>query len=300
MRGVIARLNLLPGIAVLALSVPALFRGSAATAAELLEDAESYVGLSARVEQIVLPGPKLKVRPLSDRRRPLVLRIEEAYPHGSDFRYDLVYYGLEPGEYDLGDYLLREDGTAPDDLPPLPVKILGSLPPGQITPSPLQPGSLPRVGGYRLLAALAGAVWVGGLAAILLLGRGRSKGAVSHSEPSRSLDEQLQDAIETILSGRFTESDKSRLERLLLAYWRRRLNLQDLKPDEAMAALRAHPTAAHLLDQLERWLHQPAGLERIDVVELLRPYRIPAGQRHIQGENHALPDEMQTTEGPAR
>ena len=84
-----------------------------------IDGAEAFVGISARLEQIVLPGSELKTRPLSDRQRPVVLRIEQTYPHGSDFRYDMVYYGLEPGEYDLRDYLLRVDGSPVNDLPPL-------------------------------------------------------------------------------------------------------------------------------------------------------------------------------------
>ena len=45
-------------------------------------------------------------------RRPVVVRIADVYPHGSAFRYDLVYYGLEPGDYDLTEFLRRKDGVA--------------------------------------------------------------------------------------------------------------------------------------------------------------------------------------------
>lgn len=273
MRALIAQPKYTRGLSTLLLFVLVFSMQSFAISAEILENAQSHVGVSARVEQLVLPGPKLEVRPLADRKLPLVLRIEQSYPHGSDFRYDLVYYGLEPGEYDLGDYLQREDASPADDLPPLPVKILGSLPPGQIEPNALQSSGVPRLGGYRILAVLAGALWLAGLATILLFGRKVDVVEAALANRQLSLEEDMRIVLERIGSGRFTESDKSHLERLLLAYWRRRLGLQNAKPAEAMAAIRANPAAAHLLDQLERWLHQPAGAESVDVVELLRPYR---------------------------
>src|SRR6516162_7818337 len=64
---------------------------------------KSTVGMPAKIEQLVLPGPELEAKPIEDRRAPLVLRVVESYAHGSAFRYDIVYYGLEPGAYDLRD-----------------------------------------------------------------------------------------------------------------------------------------------------------------------------------------------------
>jgi hypothetical protein len=129
------------------------------------------VGMPAQIEQLVLPGSELEVKPLEDRRSPFVLRIKEAYSHGSAIRYDLVYYALEPGEYDLRNYLKRKDGTALGQLPPIVVKVDPILPPGQVEPSPLGLARSPSLGGYRLLLAIGGSLWCAGLAAILLLGR---------------------------------------------------------------------------------------------------------------------------------
>jgi hypothetical protein len=38
--------------------------------------------MPARIDQLVVPGTELEVRPIDDRRAPLVVRIVEAYPHG--------------------------------------------------------------------------------------------------------------------------------------------------------------------------------------------------------------------------
>ena len=68
-----------------------------------------------------------------------------------------------------------------------------------------------------------------------------------------------------------------RLERLLLAFWRRRCDLAGLEPAAALARLRAHPEAGALLRGTDAWLHQPPGrAETVDVEALLAPYRAPA------------------------
>lgn len=283
------------GIGFAAVCALALGLHSRAIAATGTAAAQSYVGMPARLEQVILPGPPLVARPLADRQRPLVLRIEQVYPHGSEFRYDMVYYALEPGEYDLRDYLLHEDGTAADDLPPLPVKVVSSLPPGQIEPGAIPGGVVPRLGGYRLWAGIAIFFWVLGLGLILLVGRRREASTASLIQTPLSLEEQLENAADLVVSGRFTEADRSQLERLLLAYWRERLGLADARPDEAMAALRAHPEAARVLDQLERWLHRPGEVERVDVIELLRPYRGQSNEP-VYGATVVGP----AAEGPAR
>ena len=96
----------------------------------------STVGMPGKIDQLVLPGSELEVKPLEDRRTPLVLRITEVYPHGSAFRYSLVYYGLEPGQYDLRNYLTRKDGTALGDVPPIPVKVAPCSPRARSSPMP--------------------------------------------------------------------------------------------------------------------------------------------------------------------
>ena len=60
--------------------------------------------MPGRLEGVVLPGPELEGEAS---RRPqastIVLRVARVYPHGTAFRYDLEYYGLEPGTHDLRD-----------------------------------------------------------------------------------------------------------------------------------------------------------------------------------------------------
>src|SRR5207248_6148738 len=118
------------------------------------------------IEQVVLPGSELEVKPLDDRKTSIVLRIQDVAPHGTAFRYDFVYYGLEPGTFDLKSYLRRKDGSSAADLPPLPVTIRSVLPPGQVEPNKLELQGSPWLGGYRLALMLGGSAWVVGLAAV--------------------------------------------------------------------------------------------------------------------------------------
>ncbi len=86
----------------------ALLAAPAAHADDAPPASKSTVGMPARIEQRVLPGSELEVRPIDDRRAPIVLRILGVYPHGTAFRYDFVYYGLDPGTYDLKDLLAAQ------------------------------------------------------------------------------------------------------------------------------------------------------------------------------------------------
>ena len=127
---------------------------------------DSPIGMNATIEEIILPGSELEVKPLQDDQA-IVLRITKAFRHGSSFRYHLAYYGLESGTYNLGDYLQRKDGSAVDDLPPIRVKVHGVLPPGQVIPNALKTAKSPLIGGYRLLLGLGAVVWVVGLFLLL-------------------------------------------------------------------------------------------------------------------------------------
>ena len=97
--------------------------GHLSLSARAEDQREATVGMIARIDQILLGGPELEARPLQD-DSPIVLRVAGAFVHGtSGFRYDLVYSGLEAGEFDLRDYLQRKDRSSTAGLSPIPVKI---------------------------------------------------------------------------------------------------------------------------------------------------------------------------------
>ena len=238
------------------------------------EDAPAAtVGMPRRLTGLVLPGTELEPKPLDDRRAPVVVRVVNAYKHGTAHRYDLEFYGLEPGTFDLRDALRRKDGSPTADLPPIPFTVAASLPPGQALPHELEARRSPSLGGYTLLLAGVGVLWGAGLLAILLVGRGKKRAADAAANRVVSVADRLRPLVERALAGRVAHTELAELERTLLAFWRRRLRLEDARPGEAIATLRTHPEAGPLLRQLEAWLHRPDGGPRVDVEALLKPYR---------------------------
>jgi hypothetical protein len=253
---------------------------------------ESTIGMPVRIDQLVLPGSELEVKPLDDRKSPVVLRIANTYAHGTSFRYDLVYYALEPGKFDLKNYLRRKDGSSTADLPPLLVTIRPLLPAGQIEPHPLELGQSPRLGGYSTLVTIIGGLWalalIGMVAFFLFGARTTRSGNAARAKP-QTLAERLRPLVEKAMAGELPAAECAELERSLLAYWRKRLGLDDEAPARAIARMRGHPEAGLLLDQLEFWLHRPGTATTVDVAILLRPYQnLPADALDPAERQHAL------------
>lgn len=242
------------------------------------EPKRSGIGMPVRWEQVVLPGSELEIVP-GGRKDAVVMRIVASYPHGTAFRYDLEYYGLDPGTFDLRQYLRRKDGSSTADLPSLAVTFEPHLPAGQFAPSEPPPRESPWLGGYRLVLWIAGILWCGGLATILLWNRRPTSAAHTAEARPLSLAERLRPLVQKARAGELTAPQRAELERTLLAYWQTRLNLGQLRPVEAFAELRRHPDAGPLLAALESWLHRPASGHDVDVGQLLEPYRdLPADE----------------------
>lgn len=237
----------------------------------------SSVGATAKITQLVLPGTELEAKPIEDRKLPVVVRIISVDKHGSAYRYDLSYYALEAGTFDLRDYLQRKDGTPLGDVPEIKVTVTSLLPPGQVRPHELPAVRPPWTGGYWLAVIAAGIIWVLGFLAILLFGRRRKELEVASSGNRMSLADHLRPLVERGIAGKLDLADRAGLERTLLAYWTKKLKLDSAKPAERFAKLRDHADAGPLLNQLEAWLHRPGPQAGVDVATLLRPYQnLPA------------------------
>jgi hypothetical protein len=238
---------------------------------------QSTVGLPVAIKQLVLPGSELEPIPWNDSTL-VVLKMEAVYPHGTAFRYDFSYHGLEPGDYDLRKFLKRKDGSSTADLPPLPVTIKSLLPPGQVTPHEVAFGPLPWLGGYQTLLTVLVLFWLAGLAWIIYPHRSGNTNATADSTRPQSLAERLRPLVTRAMQGDVSTAELAELERALEGYWRRRLKLGNLPPAAAIAQLRQHPEAGPLVSQLESWLHRPPdGKQAVDVQALLSPYQnLPA------------------------
>jgi hypothetical protein len=117
-------------------------------------------------------------------------------------------------------------------------------------------------------------VWIAGLAALLFWGRKRraARSEEARARP-RTLAERLRPLVERAMRGELSSRERAELELGLVAHWRRRLQLDEERPDVALTRLREHPEAGPLLRSLEDWLHRPHPPEDVDVTALLAPYR---------------------------
>ncbi len=240
--------------------------------AQARDDRSPTVGMRARIEQFVVPGGLVAVKPIEPRSA-IVLRIVETFPHGTDHRYDFEYYGLEPGKHDLAQYLARVDASDATPVPAIEVTVRATMPAGQVEPTELTPKSPPWLGGYSTTLVVGGVLWVIGLLAILLVGRRKRAATAAAAARPVTLADRLRPLVEGAATGRLDDGGKAELERLLLAFWRRRLELGAQKPAAAIARLREHAEAGALLRQLDAWLHRPGPAAAVDVAALLQPYR---------------------------
>lgn len=236
------------------------------------------VGSVGRVQDLVLPGSPLQAKPLDDRNRPVVVRVVETFPHGDAQRYELTFMALEPGRYDLREYLERVDGGSTEDLPAVEVEVSSVLAPGHVPPHQLV-SSWPQVGSYRFWALCALVAWVILLIAIIFWPKARPAEVVQ-TPPPRTLAELLRPRLEAAAAGRLEHRQLAELERWVVEFWRRRLGLLQLAPKDSLMQLRRHEESGPLLQQLERWLHSPQGDTAVSLGDLLRPYQtlpIPDG-----------------------
>ncbi|MCC7398449.1 MAG: hypothetical protein IT455_15370 [Planctomycetes bacterium] len=261
--------------------------------AQSRDQRSAAVGMRAYVEQLVLPGSELEPAP-GDMKSPVVVRVLKVWPHGNQLRYDLEWTGLEAGEYDLTKFLRRKDGAASDDLPKVAVVVTRTLPKQQMEPSEPAPSPAPRLDGYSRWQVIAGITWAVGLLLILFVGRRRRSTAVAPPPPKPTLADRLRPLVEAVAGDRANSAAKAELERLLLAFWRARLDLQQQKAADAILTIKRHPEAGALLRQIEAWLHMPAPPARVDLSGLLAPYRT------VTADDFApLPAPGQTTAGKA-
>lgn len=253
------------------LSAPLLAQDNAIN----LPDADSgpTVGYPAQLIGLILPGPRVVAKAFDDREQPLVVRILDTYSHGSQFRYDIEYYGLEKGVFNLSDYLVCEDSTPANHLPAVNL-LIGSnkSSDGFPVPAPLPPHGAGFWHGYRPLLILAGIVWVVGLLAIIFVGRPRraKPGAISKR---RSVADRLRPLVEQAAAGTLDDSGKAELERTLEAFWRQKLELGDVSANELRTTLRGHPEAQIMLQQFDTWLYRPGEAAQVDLEQLLTPYQ---------------------------
>ena len=253
-------------------------------------DALPTVGTTSVMSDVIIAGPELIGKPIED-ADPMIVRITDKIVHGDGFRYRIEYQAMEPGSFDLMKFLIRKDGEPLDDLKDaaaITVEIQSLLPPGQIKPNELQPGWIPRMGGYRILMSIFAVLWGLGLLALIFLGHKKKQAAAASAAPT-SLAQLLKQRIETARQNKAGSKELAELERMLTAFWQKKLKLESESPHQAIAAIRQHPQSADLMKQIEAWIHRPdnhdgSNPQKVDWQTLLEPYAdLPADA--LEGES---------------
>lgn len=239
--------------------------------AQAKDQRKATVGMRAYIEQVVLEGSELVPAP-ADTSTQVVVRVVKTWPHGQHLRYDLEWVGFEEGRYDLLDYLIRKDGSPATSLPSIEVKVVSLLPAEAFEPSDIDPAATARLDGYSTTQIVTGVFWVAGLLAILFVGRKRVV-KPAPLPPPPTLADRLRPMVEMVANGEADTAQKAELERLLVAFWRVRLDLGSVRAVDAIMAIRRHDEAGALLRQVEAWLHAPVPpTKSMDLAGLLRPY----------------------------
>ncbi len=244
----------------------------------------SQVGISSRLEDVVLPAPKLEVKPQMDPLAPLSVRIVSVKPHGTSFRYSFEYYGLEAGTYNLSETLQPENAATSVPLPPLNVNIVSTLPAGQITPRdpPVQPTAWFHH--YQALLIAGGILWAGFLWLILTGGRRRRTISQTLSTPLTP-QERLVSMVAMTSSRTLTQAEKADAERLVYATLRDSLQL-DEESAAAITKLKADAKTGAIIRQLEAWLHAPSSHD-VDLATIVSELQHLHRSRDDDHDDHA-------------
>ncbi|MGC4030124.1 MAG: hypothetical protein QM754_00035 [Tepidisphaeraceae bacterium] len=188
----------------------------------------------------------------------------------------VTYVPTRPGTYDLRDFLLAADGKPAALATPLPVTAFTALDPkADLEPAEVPLTPLPRVGGYKLLAALVAVFWTALLVPLIFWKRKpriRTAEAVEPVPPTP--DEQLVALMREFRSGQPTLANKVRLEALLQDAWRRRFGWGGLTMSASLQELRRSPASAELLDELDCSFHAPTTDEAAAAGLARKPDRI--------------------------
>ncbi len=244
---------------------------------EVVKRSETDVPLGVE-EAVVIRygGPRLVARPYR-RGASLTLRIAEEVSHGSMRVYDVRYVVNLPGEFDVTDYLTSSDGLPIDDLPSFRVRGLTSLTKDIET----RIREIEDVGVeiwhwyYETLAGL-GVFWGLWLLGLIFVGRPKRAPGPPPVPREPSIGERIEQILRALNQGELSgpgdpTGQKSRLEVLLLKYWRQRIDCGNDRMAVVCRTVRSDDDLGRVYETLEAWLHDPNA--RVGADEFLQRYR---------------------------
>jgi hypothetical protein len=214
------------------------------------------VGMPVVIKDLILPGTELEATSQTDDLAPVVLRVINVFPHGTQFRYELEYYGMVPGTFDLKNFLQRKDASTTADLPAIPVEIISVSAPGQLIPRDPSTKRTAWFHYYQLILCAAIILWTITFWSILKIGR-RKKAAQELPPEFPSSIDHLTHYAQQMEKHDLNAQERAEVERLVYAAWREKLGLQETHSNTAVMELKQNAVAGHAIRKLEAWLHAP-------------------------------------------
>jgi hypothetical protein len=227
---------------------------------------------------LTLERGDIKASPPTD-NAPLVARIQSIQPVDSEkFLYQVSYFGLEKGTFNLTDYLCTPDGRRLRQ-PILPVHVSSHVPDSaDYVIQNLRLSDHPKPPPYTALLSLSAFVWVA--AGLWMFLPRRKKPApppptipIEEAVKARTLEDLLRPLVEKAANKSITAEEKARMEQILFQYWGALLRLDHLNSVEQLRRILDHEEAGALLRTVEQWLYQPdSEIPPEEINKILKPY----------------------------
>ena len=226
------------------------------------------VGMVKRV-QVEFPGELLAAAKVDEKAAAMV-RIISYEKTRNGFSYDLEFIGLEPGKYNLLDYMRTASRLDPVKLDPYPVEVgtnlnedfNGELVDFQKDMKALKPW-------YKKTSYIVFIVWVLLLPVIIFAGRKKKKVEEVEEVKEKTLNEKICELLVS-LEGNSTKELWQKIEGLILKHWYEKKSLQGLPMHEAIMKLKADSEAGPFIVKLEKGLHSKEFKNEQEVADLIR------------------------------
>lgn len=224
------------------------------------EDVRAVRGLAAHVD--VQYSARLRAKSELSPSSPILVRVE----HPADGPQRIEFIGVVAGDFDLRNYLEREDGKPLDDLAKIGIQVVSNLPAdhgADLYDS--GDGGVSWRAHYRLFLWAAAGVWflvpLAWLAVRAIRRPAATPAAAAAPEPP-SVERQILDMLDKGKTRPLSVDEQGRLELLLLRHLGQAVTPgKSVELAEMVAILRDEPGSRDVVIAMERWLHSRDGGE---------------------------------------
>jgi hypothetical protein len=231
------------------------------------------IGIESETDLVLSKG-NLQAKRV-DPQSPVILRVIAIRPlTDGRFIYRVAFTPLEPGSFNLSDYLVFPDDTPLGSTNPNPVTIAARVTnPDQTTLLGMPFPQTPPATRYAAWIVLLALLWLAAGLRLFSHKKPTPQPAPTPPPPPPTLAELLRPLVQLAASGDLDIPGKARLERIFLHYWSHQLDLQKLTPIEKIRAIRKHPEAGLLFRTMDAWIHRPEPvIPEEEIAAVLAPY----------------------------